>query len=49
MKQGLWTATGRAHAGTLVVADIGMPVAAWRAAGLQAPHGVRGGDLLDLG
>ena len=49
MKQGLWTATGRAHAGTVVVADIGMPVAAWRAAGLQAPHGVRGGDLLDLG
>jgi NAD(P)H-hydrate epimerase len=49
MKQGLWTATGRAHAGTLVVADIGMPVAAWRAAGLEAPHGVRGGDLLDLG
>lgn len=49
MKRGLWTATGRAHSGTLVVADIGMPVAAWRAAGLQAPHGVRGGDLLDLG
>jgi hypothetical protein len=24
-------------------------VVAWRAAGLQAPHGVRGGDLLDLG
>lgn len=49
MKQGLWTATGRAHSGAILVADIGMPVAAWRAAGLQAPHGVRGGDLLDLG
>ncbi len=49
MKRGLWTATGRAHAGSVVVADIGMPVAAWRASGLQPPHGVRGGELLDLG
>jgi hydroxyethylthiazole kinase-like uncharacterized protein yjeF len=49
MKRGLWTATGRTHAGAITVADIGMPVAAWRAAGLQAPHGVRGGELLELG
>jgi NAD(P)H-hydrate epimerase len=49
MKAGLWTATGRAYAGAVTVADIGMPVAAWRAAGLQAPHGVRGGELLDVG
>jgi NAD(P)H-hydrate epimerase len=49
MKRGLWTATGRAHAGVITVADIGMPVAAWRSTGLQAPHGVRGGELLDLG
>jgi ADP-dependent NAD(P)H-hydrate dehydratase / NAD(P)H-hydrate epimerase len=49
MKAGLWTATGRAHAGGITVADIGMPVAAWRKAGLQPPHGVRGGELLDLG
>ena len=49
MKRGLWTATGRAHAGAITVADIGMPAAAWRAAGLQAPRLVRGGDLLELG
>ena len=49
MKRGLWTATGRAHAGVITVADIGMPVAAWRHAGLAAPHGVRGGELLELG
>jgi NAD(P)H-hydrate epimerase len=49
MKRGLWTASGRAQAGAITVADIGMPVAAWRAAGLQAPHLVRGGELLRLG
>jgi hydroxyethylthiazole kinase-like uncharacterized protein yjeF len=49
MKRGLWTPSGRAHAGAITVADIGMPVAAWRAAGLQAPHLVRGGELLQLG
>jgi NAD(P)H-hydrate epimerase len=49
MKRGLWTATGRAHAGVITVADIGMPVAAWRHAGLAAPHAVRGGELLELG
>ncbi|HZS13221.1 MAG TPA: NAD(P)H-hydrate epimerase [Candidatus Dormibacteraeota bacterium] len=49
MKRGLWTATGVAHSGAVTVADIGMPVAAWRHAGLQAPHEVRGGELLDLG
>jgi ADP-dependent NAD(P)H-hydrate dehydratase / NAD(P)H-hydrate epimerase len=49
MKRGLWTPSGRAQAGAIVVADIGMPVAAWRAAGLQAPHQVRGGELIELG
>jgi NAD(P)H-hydrate epimerase len=49
MKRGLWTASGRAQAGAITVADIGMPLAAWRAAGLQAPHLVRGGELLQLG
>ncbi len=49
MKRGLWTATGRAHAGAITVADIGMPAAAWRAAGLEAPRLVRGGELLALG
>jgi len=48
MKRGLWTVTGRALAGSICVADIGMPVAAWRHAGLQAPHEVRGGELLDV-
>jgi NAD(P)H-hydrate epimerase len=49
MKRGLWTQSGRAQAGAITVADIGMPLAAWRAAGLQAPHLVRGGELLQLG
>lgn len=48
MKRGLWTASGRARAGTLYVADIGMPPAAWRAAGIAAPAAVRGGGLLRL-
>jgi NAD(P)H-hydrate epimerase len=49
MKRGLWTESGRARAGAIYVADIGMPVAAWRQAGLQPPHLVRGGELLELG
>jgi NAD(P)H-hydrate epimerase len=46
VKSGLWTASGRAHAGRLVVADIGMPATAWSACGLRAPAAVRGGALL---
>jgi NAD(P)H-hydrate epimerase len=49
MKGGLWTSPGRAQAGTIYVADIGMPVSAWRGAGLEAPAGVRGGGLVRLG
>jgi hydroxyethylthiazole kinase-like uncharacterized protein yjeF len=48
MKRGLWSASGRNLAGTVYVADIGMPPAAWHAAGLTAPHAVRGGGLLRL-
>jgi ADP-dependent NAD(P)H-hydrate dehydratase / NAD(P)H-hydrate epimerase len=46
MKRGLWTPSGRARAGVLHVADIGMPTAAWRESGLAAPAAVRGGALL---
>jgi len=46
MKRGLWTTSGRARAGVLYVADIGMPPAAGREAGLVAPAAVRGGALL---
>jgi NAD(P)H-hydrate epimerase len=48
MKAGLWTPTGRRHAGQITVADIGMPAAAWSAAGLAAPTLVRGGELLTI-
>jgi hydroxyethylthiazole kinase-like uncharacterized protein yjeF len=46
MKAGLWTPSGRAHAGAIAVADIGMPTAAWRAAGLVPPRLVRGGEVI---
>jgi NAD(P)H-hydrate epimerase len=46
VKRGLWTAQGRAHAGRVLVADIGMPVTAWSACGLRPPTAVRGGALL---
>jgi NAD(P)H-hydrate epimerase len=49
MKRGLWAPRGREHAGRIWVADIGMPLSAWRDAGLQAPQAVRGGELLALG
>jgi NAD(P)H-hydrate epimerase len=49
MKRGLWTAPARAQAGTMYVADIGMPLSAWRGAGLEPPVGVRGGGLVRLG
>ena len=48
MKAGLWTAAGRRHAGQITVADIGMPTAAWAAAGLTPPTLVRGGELLTI-
>jgi len=48
MKRGLWTAGGRSCAGTVYVADIGMPPAAWRAAGITPPASVRGGGLVRL-
>lgn len=48
MKRGLWTDTGRRHAGIVHVADIGMPQAAWRGTGIDAPVGVRGGALVRL-
>lgn len=48
MKAGLWTPAGRRHAGEITVADIGMPIAAWAAAGLTPPALVRGGELLTI-
>ena len=48
MKAGLWTREGRARAGRITVADIGMPLTAWRAAGLEQPEDVRGGALLTV-
>jgi len=48
VKSGLWSAQGRAHAGRVVVADIGMPVTAWQACGLRAPSAVRAGALLPV-
>jgi NAD(P)H-hydrate epimerase len=46
VKTGLWAASGREHAGRIVVADIGMPATAWSACGLRPPLAVRGGALL---
>ena len=48
MKAGLWTPSGRRHAGEITVADIGMPAAAWREAGLSPPARIRGGELLTI-
>ena len=48
MKAGLWTAAGGGHAGARIVADIGMPAAAWDAAGLTPPSLVRGGRLVPV-
>jgi hydroxyethylthiazole kinase-like uncharacterized protein yjeF len=48
MKAGLWTPGGRRHAGEITVADIGMPPAAWAAAGLAQPSRIHGGELLPL-
>ena len=46
MKQGLRRGDAAAHAGAVWVADIGMPAAAWRQAGLDRPPGVTGGELV---
>ena len=48
MKAGLWTETGRAHAGELWVADIGMPVAAWQRCAIAQPSAVVGGVLVPV-
>lgn len=48
MKTGLWAPSARAVAGSIVVADIGMPRAAWERCGLTPPAGVRGGGLSPL-
>ena len=48
MKRGLWTPAGRERAGTVYVADIGMPRSAWLEAGIAAPTSVHGGGLLRL-
>ena len=48
MKAGLWSPDARKLAGTLYVADIGMPAAAWERCGLAAPTAVVGGALLPV-
>jgi ADP-dependent NAD(P)H-hydrate dehydratase / NAD(P)H-hydrate epimerase len=48
MKRGLWTTQGRARAGRILVADIGMPAAAWRACGLEPPSEIKNGLLVEL-
>ena len=46
MKRGLRRGDVAAHAGAVWIADIGMPRAAWRRAGLERPSGVTGGELV---
>jgi ADP-dependent NAD(P)H-hydrate dehydratase / NAD(P)H-hydrate epimerase len=46
MKQGLRRGDGPRLAGEIWVADIGMPAAAWRQAGIPQPPGVTGGELV---
>jgi NAD(P)H-hydrate epimerase len=46
MKQGLRSSGAAAYAGAVWVADIGMPAAAWRRAGLMQPPDVTGGELV---
>jgi ADP-dependent NAD(P)H-hydrate dehydratase / NAD(P)H-hydrate epimerase len=48
MKRGLWTDSARGRAGTIYVADIGMPAGAWEVAGITPPSAVRGGGLVRL-
>jgi hydroxyethylthiazole kinase-like uncharacterized protein yjeF len=44
-KRGFWIAAAAVHTGAVYVADIGMPLTAWAAAGLTPPSAVRGGAL----
>jgi NAD(P)H-hydrate epimerase len=46
MKQGLRRGDGPRQAGEIWVADIGMPVPAWRQAGIPQPAVVTGGELV---
>ena len=46
MKRGLRTEEAAGYAGTVWVADIGMPAAAWARAGLRRPSDVTGGELV---
>ena len=46
MKRGLRRVDGPRHAGTVWVADIGMPASAWARAGLVQPPGITGGELV---
>jgi hydroxyethylthiazole kinase-like uncharacterized protein yjeF len=46
MKRGLRRGDGPRQAGEIWVADIGMPAAAWRQAGISQPAGVMGGELV---
>jgi ADP-dependent NAD(P)H-hydrate dehydratase / NAD(P)H-hydrate epimerase len=46
MKRGLRQGDAAAHAGSVWVADIGMPATAWVKAGLDRPPGVTGGELV---
>ena len=48
MKAGLWTDTGREHAGEIWVADIGMPVAAWQRCSIARPRALVGGVLVPV-
>jgi ADP-dependent NAD(P)H-hydrate dehydratase / NAD(P)H-hydrate epimerase len=46
MKRGLRSRGAAAYAGAVWVADIGMPSAAWKRAGLIQPPGITGGQLV---
>jgi hypothetical protein len=46
MKRGLRSSGASAYAGVVWVADIGMPAAAWKRAGLTQPSGITGGELV---
>jgi hydroxyethylthiazole kinase-like uncharacterized protein yjeF len=46
MKGGLRRGDGPHHAGSVWVADIGMPATAWLRAGLLRPPGITGGELV---
>ena len=46
MKRGLRSSGASTYAGAVWVADIGMPAAAWKRAGLIQPSGITGGELV---